>query len=60
MVTHCKNHFNMEGDFPEMPEELKNPPPYLTDTRKIGNYENINQNPPKVEQICRRNPKRLC
>ena len=51
MVTHCKNHFNMEGDFHEMPEEIKNPPPYLTDTRKIGNYENINQNPPKVEQI---------
>ena len=51
LVTHCKNHFNMEGDFPEMPKELKNPPPYFADTGKIGNYENINQNPPKVEEI---------
>ena len=51
LVNHFKNHFNMEGDFPEMPEELKNPPPYLTEKRKIGNYENINQNPPQVEEI---------
>ena len=51
LITHFQTHFNAEDLPTTMPEELENPPPYITDLRQVGDYQAIDQGPPGAEEI---------
>lgn len=51
LVKFAKQHLTQGNDTPEMPEELKNLPQYILDLKKVGNYHQINQKAPDLQEL---------